>query len=119
MYRLDLMYQNLQLRPYFRILACTKWSLRQKLALALVYRDLDRDLLYPIFTATFEVCEHSRILGQYPRFVALCISLSRLVCISRAYMVVCVTLPPRFSGVWHWALMLLLLRDYATFDYAK
>ena len=51
MYRLDRMYQNLRLRPYFRILACTMGSLRQKLALALVYRDL----LYPIFTATFEI----------------------------------------------------------------
>ena len=34
------MYRNLRLRPYFRILACTVGSLRQKLALALVYRDL-------------------------------------------------------------------------------
>ena len=51
MYRLDRMYQIFRLRPYFRKLACTMGSLRQKLALALVYRDL----LYPIFTATFEI----------------------------------------------------------------
>ena len=51
MYRLDLIYQNLRLRPYFRMLACTMGSLRQKLALALVYRDL----LYALFAATFEI----------------------------------------------------------------
>ena len=51
MYGLDRMYQMFRLRPYFRILACTMGSLRQKLALALVYCDLH----YPIFTATFEI----------------------------------------------------------------